>query len=712
MAQLGAVPVSNGQASVAAHGRSALPVRAVTTETIEDAYIAFIFYCNPALPADCDTEALRDAFRNPPRSGGKVFDPFTIYELVRRFYSKEIRTWTELTTRLGVEPPDPSKEESAQKIAQYGVRLKKWLHSMHVKAFFEYLMDMPNDYWTNIPVDPNPVAHPVRDGIAVEDDMALRALLPHIRPKRGRKRPDSDNVANAPNQRQRTSPGPGVDDYAPPSAWPHGADPRSTPMENGPMSAAGAWPPHETLQTPLTRWPASAVTPSVRDAFWGDEPRSAVTPSKAKGPHQRRGAKNVSSAWKLAGEEVPKKTRGRPPINRTPIDTPLTAASPWPNTPNPLQAPDMKPATDGYMACEMPRNGSMAGEQAAPPIAMQDVSQPHVDFRPPQQAPPYPSQSIPQSQQDGTRPARPSISLQVPPRPSGSVRLATPPPPQPHAEHPKTIPMPAPAPPASYGASEPLPTCDNMHAPPTAQPYTATKSADGKEPRSEPTNAAQHTAIGAGEASDDDIPEYFFETMTDRTNIDALMAYFVRMTYESNWFDGEGKPTERASMEESTAIINALLENMYKTAASSQAFLINLAALAGARMLMTDVTRCTRVGEGDGHTAYKCEWEYQLGHLHGYFNLAATVPFTMWRAKPRRRAGGGDGGEGSHADGAGGSEDADEPDSSNPRLQAQHWQKKYKTLLDQVAKMDQELFDLRNQVIGSLRTERGNAASK
>jgi hypothetical protein len=67
---------------------------------------------------------LREAFRNPPRSGGKSFCTFAIYELVRKFYNGDIRTWTELTTKLGVEPPDPNKEESAQKVAQYGVRLK------------------------------------------------------------------------------------------------------------------------------------------------------------------------------------------------------------------------------------------------------------------------------------------------------------------------------------------------------------------------------------------------------------------------------------------------------------------------------------------------------------------------------------------------------------------------------------------------------------
>jgi hypothetical protein len=104
--------------------RPSLPDRNVTEATIEDAYVRFIFYCNPALPLYPDTQALREAFRNPPRSGGRVFSPFRVYELVTEFYQKEIKTWTELTIKLGVEPPDPAKDESTQKVAQYGVRLK------------------------------------------------------------------------------------------------------------------------------------------------------------------------------------------------------------------------------------------------------------------------------------------------------------------------------------------------------------------------------------------------------------------------------------------------------------------------------------------------------------------------------------------------------------------------------------------------------------
>lgn len=105
-----------------------LPDRHVNSSTIEDAYVSFIFYCNPALPLDSDTESLREAFRTPPKSGGKVFSTFAVFELVRKFYQREIKTWTELTTTLGVEPPDLAKDESAQKVAQYGVRLKVSSH--------------------------------------------------------------------------------------------------------------------------------------------------------------------------------------------------------------------------------------------------------------------------------------------------------------------------------------------------------------------------------------------------------------------------------------------------------------------------------------------------------------------------------------------------------------------------------------------------------
>ncbi len=104
--------------------RPILPQRGVTSASIDDAYVSFILYCNPAVPLETDTAALRDAFRNPPKSEGKSFSTFTLFELIKKLQSKELKTWAELALRLGVEPPDHDKGQSSQKIQQYAVRLK------------------------------------------------------------------------------------------------------------------------------------------------------------------------------------------------------------------------------------------------------------------------------------------------------------------------------------------------------------------------------------------------------------------------------------------------------------------------------------------------------------------------------------------------------------------------------------------------------------
>jgi hypothetical protein len=104
--------------------RPALPNREVTAATIEDAYVDFILHCNPAVPADADSTALREAFRTPPKSGGKSFSTFTLYDLICQLERKELKTWAELALKLGVEPPDQDKGQSSQKIQQYAVRLK------------------------------------------------------------------------------------------------------------------------------------------------------------------------------------------------------------------------------------------------------------------------------------------------------------------------------------------------------------------------------------------------------------------------------------------------------------------------------------------------------------------------------------------------------------------------------------------------------------
>ena len=103
-----------------------LPDRAAIASdaAIADAFVAFILYCNPAVPVRTGTAALREAFLAPPRSGGKSFSTFALFGLIRRLESRELKTWADLVLRLGVEPPDQEKGQSSQRIQQYAARLK------------------------------------------------------------------------------------------------------------------------------------------------------------------------------------------------------------------------------------------------------------------------------------------------------------------------------------------------------------------------------------------------------------------------------------------------------------------------------------------------------------------------------------------------------------------------------------------------------------
>ena len=100
------------------------PRRDVTDNTIDDAYASFILYCNPNFQASADTSELRKLFRTPPKSDGKAFSTWSLFELIRKFDAKEIKTWTQLALDLGVVPPDIEKGQSTQKVQQYSVRLK------------------------------------------------------------------------------------------------------------------------------------------------------------------------------------------------------------------------------------------------------------------------------------------------------------------------------------------------------------------------------------------------------------------------------------------------------------------------------------------------------------------------------------------------------------------------------------------------------------
>lgn len=394
-----------------------LPPRNVTAETVADAYVNFILYANPSFPLDVDTSTLKTTFETGlPKSDNKDFEVFRLFELIQKFDSKEIKTWGQLALDLGVEPPDQNKGQSNQKVQQYSVRLKRWMRAMHVDAFFEYLMGKQHTYFTEIPSPEDPHPSTGRDGVMAEEDLAIRALDPKYRPKRGRRRnsendQDEKTENDGATKNQQSMESAATYSAAPMSAVPMSAHPDGyhdpwavasavTPQSFAPWSARAqpsAAPASATSnlrwqlghsQTPGTPHPMSAVPTSMSahiDAAFDGEPKSAVTPSRKR----RRHGPAVSSAWP-SNSAPGAKPRGRPPANRNVQDGPFTTF----------------PAD--------PTNTKAKNQTTSSTPVVTDT--PTLEQRSPQTASSQPGEG---------RPGR--LSLQVPPHTGGPVRLATPP---------------------------------------------------------------------------------------------------------------------------------------------------------------------------------------------------------------------------------------------------------------------------------------------
>ncbi|CAK7227719.1 hypothetical protein SBRCBS47491_006663 [Sporothrix bragantina] len=640
MTHVGGMPPSvNGLGAVSAQQQSQsptgamLPNRTVTAATIEDAYVSFILACNPAVSPSTDTTALREAFRTPPRSDGKSFSIFTLYQLICQLEDREIKTWAELALKLGVEPPDQDKGQSSQKIQQYAVRLKRWMHSMHVNAFFDYLMDRPHPYWTNIPTGPYPVSEHLRDGVAAKDDMALRALIPEIKPRRGRRRPDDDDQeffgGRSPPRRQR------LDDYvddlsAPESAagrWSvhsdgssefglsHRQHVQASDMTGVVQSHLQTPPPAWSaglMNTPLSVYPQSAVTPSTRLNSWADEPRSAVTPSSsqpARKPGRRHGAKVVSSAWRSSGAGGSGKTRGRPPINRNgnhhtiPPASTQEAAFPPTSTVG-RTTPTYPPVTSTYSShmesTTSAPHASMSIQEVPPMSALAHLLRRH-------------SHSLLLHKYDPAALELP-LPMDFAPDPSGQ-----------HSQTPSLVDTHSPAGGTNIGSG----TTGATSVTPEIVPDVAAgmdfeimqkpggdHNAPNAAPRPKPIYSVQ---FGAGAPG-------------DRTNIDEIEAYFMTEVFAATWYDENDQRIPPCSVEEACALVDIVIEDLVKGASCREAFLINLAALAGGKILMSKAeTRIKRLERTADYTKYDFSWELRFGDVCGQFSITEVVEHARWK---------------------------------------------------------------------------------
>ncbi|EAS30785.3 ARS binding protein Abp2 [Coccidioides immitis RS] len=308
------VPVRQGELVQSIEPRT-LPSRNITDATIDDAYVDFIFYCNPGVPSTTNTSELRRMFRLPPRSDGKCFSIYTLWELIQKLDRKEIKTWIQLAIELGVEPPSVEKKQSTQKVQQYAVRLKRWMRAMHVDAFFDYCMGNQHPYYTNVGALHDQDGG-YRDGVPREEDLTLRALYPEWKPRKGRKRALAET--NNPKRPRLDTQNPNIDSsdpYLPWSALPDDfeqhdhwtansafgtGNPAGDQRHNVTPADGARWDfPGPQRSSPL-RYPQSAVTPrgSTQDAFFEREPKSAITPDFANRMHyKRRRDQPVLSPW-------------------------------------------------------------------------------------------------------------------------------------------------------------------------------------------------------------------------------------------------------------------------------------------------------------------------------------------------------------------------------------------------------------------------------
>lgn len=209
---------------------------------------------------------------------------------------------------------------------------------MHVDAFFEYCLGHPHAYYTQLPPS-GPFVSESRDGVPLEEDLALRALVPQWKPKRGRKRAEEKEL-----EEEKVTKRPQLDtsvaalhhgtfqDHSatfpqsaiPFSAYPDtdGHDPWMTASSVFPQAGASdqhgqepRWRLPERETSPAN-YPQSAIIPRGNqpvDVIMSAEPMSAVTPFSSDRNRRRRHGPAVSSAWPNSNSSSTGKSRGRPP---------------------------------------------------------------------------------------------------------------------------------------------------------------------------------------------------------------------------------------------------------------------------------------------------------------------------------------------------------------------------------------------------------------
>lgn len=541
---------------------------------------------------------------------------------------------------------------------------------MHVDAFFEFLLRKSHVYWTQVPSINDPPSEFGRDGVAPEEDLALRALLPETRPKRGRRKADDkddSDLGMAPAQRARLHSPTLSEDFAmaraslidmtPSTARSEWSDARisfighptiSIPHQYSPLpDHLQQWSNRDSSQNPFTPHPQSAITPRTANPFlpYDGEPQSAITPSSSRS--RRRHGPAVSSAWPSSSNFSAGKLRGRPPSNRSVSDGPFST---FPANPSAKAGPTINlrdlnlPATPLVDSSE-----TRTSAFTFPDIAASNRTQ-------------------------ATKPSR--LYLQVPERVGGAVRLATPPP---------TL--------LVNGESEnsEQSQMNTLHSPGTAPIMDSIHNASLNDHFHHDTllpieNEMNKKNTNSSKQLTSNDMSFRNEPGDDRTNIAELEFLFIYTMIGADWVDHRGLPIETCTLDEADQIVKQVIRNLREEAASKETFLINLAALAGGEFLRTpwNHVKMTRLEGDENYKTFIAKWVLKFGAAEGTFDMQINVP-----QKPSSF------------------DNKVSDDTIADETPSEDWKKRYIELRNRLKERDEKVKELRKTVLNALASAQG-----
>jgi hypothetical protein len=224
---------------------------------------------------------------------------------------------------------------------------------------------------------------------------------------------------------------------------------------------------------------------------------------------------------------------------------------------------------------------------------------------------------------------------------------------------------------------------------PATQPldarHASTLYPQSQSPGTSDGGGSLSTNTATGPPAQEPIP--FSQDPTDRTNKDDLEVHFMSHILTANWFDAKGNPVPVCGVDEAWAFAQRVIENLLKTAATKEAFLINLAALAGGKILINKGSlRITRLEELADRTRYSCAWQLRFGDIIGDWSMEETVMHSAWKKGERKE------GEGA---GSGSNSSAGQTTSA--------WEERYKEAVIALQERDKEIAQLKAKILDTIR---------